>query len=200
MSTNLSESDAFTANVQVPEDSDSAGLQFLLTAFQALANRTKFLNTRGPLVAERTFVISPFAAKWSSGWTPSDTSLLATTNSATLRLPLDFLPSGSVLKRVRALVTPGAPGVQTMTMDLYTRTVSFTGPSAGSNTGIELGVASSSNSLQVLTTSLLSETINRVGGKNYAVHLTACSSAGSNNDTLWGFQIVADVPAAGGVF
>lgn len=197
MPENLTDADTFTDPVAVPTGGDSQTAASAKTPWQALANRTRYLYARGPLVAERTFVISPFAAKWSSGWTLSDTKLIATSNSATLRLPIDFLPSGSVLKRVRALVTPGAG---TMTMDVYTRTIDFAGPGAGTNASVELAITSSGTTLQVMTTSLLSETIARTTGKNYGIHLTANASAGASNDTLYGFQIVADVPAAGGVF
>lgn len=195
MPANLTDANAFTTPVQVPAGSDPRALTYLLTAFQALANRTHYLNKLANDVTERTFVVSPFAATWDSGWTLSGSSTLtATSNSAFLTLPLDFLPNGAVLKRVRALVTPGA---NTMSMNIYSRTLDFVTPGSGSNTSIELGITSSGTALQVLTTSALSETIARGSGKNHFAYLTANSGAGASNDTLFGFQIVADLAGNG---
>lgn len=194
MPANLTDSNAFTTPVQVPTDSDDAGLTYLLTAFQALANRTHFLNKLANDVTERTFVVSPHQAQFTTGWTRSNTSLTSTTNNAPLYLHLDFLPNGAVLKRVRVLVTPGA---NTMSMDIRSRTLDFVTPGSGSDIGIELGTTTSGTALQVLTSTLLSETIDRSGGKNYVTVITANSSAGSSNDTLWGFQIVADLVGIG---
>ena len=44
MPANLTDVNAFTTPVQVPVGGDAAGLTYLLTAFQALANRTNYLN------------------------------------------------------------------------------------------------------------------------------------------------------------
>lgn len=44
MPNNLTDVNAFTSPVVVPAGSDDAGLTYLLTAFQALANRTHYLN------------------------------------------------------------------------------------------------------------------------------------------------------------
>lgn len=44
MPNNLTDVNAFTSPVQVPAGSDPRGLTYLLTAFQALANRTHYLN------------------------------------------------------------------------------------------------------------------------------------------------------------
>ena len=194
MPANLTDVDAFTSPVQVPAGSDDAGLVYLLTAFQALANRTHYLNERQNTVTSRTFTVSPFQSVWASGWTLASTSLTGTANSAVLRLPLDFLPNGSVLKKVEALVTPGA---NTMSMDVYTRTLDFTTPGSGSDTAVETAITSSGTTLQVLASSTLTETIDRSGGKHYAVQLTANSGAGASNDTLWGFQITAELAGIG---
>lgn len=193
MPNNLTDVNAFTSPIVVPAGSDDAGLTYLLTAFQALANRTEYLRQRVAVVTERTFVVSPHRAQFDSGWTRGPVAAVSTSNSAVVYLDLDFLPDGAVLKRVRALVTPGA---NTMSMDLRTRTLDFVTPDKGSNTGIELGITSSGTSLQVITTTALTETIDRLGGKFYSVTLTANSGAGASNDTLWGFQIVADFAGA----
>lgn len=196
MPNNLTDVNAFTSPVQVPAGSDDAGLTYLLTAFQALANRTHYLNKLANDVTERTFVVSPWQCVWNTGWTPAESSLLGTTNSAELRMALDFLPNGAVLKRIRALVTPGA---NTMDLVLSKRTLTFTGtPASGSNTNVFIG-ASSGTSLQVIDADLTSvpETIDRVGGTHYSLQLTANSGAGASNDTLWGFQIVADLVGIG---
>jgi hypothetical protein len=166
---------------------------YLLTAIQALANRTHYLNKLANDVTERTFTVSPFAASYSSGWTVSGSTLLGTSNNAELRLHLDFLPNGAVLKRVRALVTPGA---NVMGMALRYRTNDFITPGT-SDTGVETGIASSGTSLQVMTTSLLSETIARASGNNHVAYISANSGAGASNDTLWGFQVVADLTGIG---
>lgn len=194
MPANLTDVDAFTAPVQVPAGSDPAGLQYLLTAFHALANRTHYLANRTTVVTERTFVISPHAMQFASGWSRGDTTVTSTSNSAVGRLPLDFLPTGSVIKRVRALVTPGA---NTMSMDFRTRTLDFVTPGSGTDAGIELGIASSGTLLQVMTTTLLSETVARDSGKNYFITLTANSTGAGSPDTLFGFQIVADLAGNG---
>lgn len=194
MPANLTDANAFTSPVQVPAGSDPRALTYLLTAFQALANRTHYLNKLANDVTERTFVVSPHQAQFTTGWTRGNTSLTSTSNSAVLYLNLDFLPNGAVLKRVRALVTPGA---NTMNMDIRNRTLDFTTPGSGTDTGVELGLVTSGTALQVLTTTALSETINRVSGKNYVAILTANSGAAGANDTLWGFQIVADLVGIG---
>ena len=194
MPANITDVNAFTSPVQVPSGSDPAGLTYILTAAQALANRTHYLNKQISDVTERTFVVSPHQAQFTAGWTRGNSSLTSTANSALLYLNLDFLPNGSVLKRVRALVTPGA---NTMSMDIRSRTLDFTTPGSGTDVGVELAITSSGTAIQVMTTALLSETIDRVGGKNYVAKLTANSGAGASNDTLWGFQIVADLVGIG---
>ena len=196
MPANLTDVDAYTTPVQVPVGSDPRGLTYLLTAFQALANRTHYLANRTTVVAERTFVVSPWQCSWNAGWTPSASSLLSTSNAATLRMSLDFLPTGSVLKRMRVLVTPGAG---TMDFVLSRRTLTFTGtPSAGSDVSVFVG-ASSGTSLQAIDVDLtgFEETMDRTAGKHYSIQLTANASAGASNDTLWGFQIVADIAGIG---
>ena len=162
MPANLTDTDAFTSPVQVPAGSDPRALTYLLTAFQALANRTHYLNKLANDVTERTFVVSPHQAQFTTGWTRGNTSLTSTSNSAVGRLPLDF-------------TTPGS----------------------GTDIVVELGLVTSGTALQVLTTTALSETINRVSGKNYVAILTANSGAAGANDTLWGFQIVADLVGIG---
>lgn len=198
MPNNLTDVNAFTTPVQVPAGSDPRALTYLLTAFQALANRTHYLNKLANDVTERTFVVSPHQAQFqlsnAPSWTRGNSSLTSAANSSPLYLNLDFLPNGAVLKRVRALVTPGA---NTMTMDVRSRTLDFVTPGSGSDTGVELAITSSGTTLQVLTTSLLSETINRSGGKSYSVVVTSNSAGLSSPDTLWGFQIVADLVGIG---
>lgn len=194
MPTNITDVNAFTTPVQAPAGSDDADLTYVLTALQALANRTHYLNKLANDVTERTFVVSPHQAKMTTGWTRGNTSLTSVANNAPLYLDLDFLPNGAVLKHVRALVTPGA---NTMGMEVRNRTLDFITPGSGSDIGVELGITTSGTALQVLTTSLLSETINRSGGKNYVAVITANSGAGASNDTLWGFQIVADLTGIG---
>lgn len=195
MPANLTDANAFTSPVQVPAGSDPRALTYLLTAFQALANRTHYLNKLANDVTERTFVVSPHQAQFTGGWSRGNLSLDSTANDAALYLHLDFLPHGSVLKRVRALVNPGSSN--TMSMDIRYRVLDFAGPSEGTDTGVELGLVTSGTAVQALTTTLLSETIDRVGGKNYVAVITASSSGGSSPDTLWGFQIVADLVGIG---
>lgn len=194
MPANLTDVDTYTTPVQVPAGSDAAGLTYLLTAFQALANRTNYLAQRTVVINERTFVVSPHRAQFVSGWTRGNNALTSTSNSAALYLPLDFLPTGSVIKRVRALVTPGA---NTMGMELRSRTLDFTTPADGGDVAIETGLVTSGTTLQVLTTTALSETVNHTAGKHYVAVVTANSGAGASNDTLFGFQIVADLVGNG---
>lgn len=194
MPANITDVNAFTTPVQVPAGSDAAGLTYLLTGFQALADRTHYLNKLANDVTERTFVVSPHQAQFTTGWTRGNTSLTSVTNNAPLYLHLDFLPNGAVLKRVRALVTPGA---NTVGMEVRNRTLDFITPGSGSDIAVETGIASSGTTLQVIGTAALSETINRSGGKNYVAVVTANSGAGASNDTLWGFQIVADLVGIG---
>jgi len=189
MPANLTDVDTYTTPVQVPAGSDPRALTYLLTAFQALANRTHFLALRTVVVVERTFVVSPHRAQFTTGWTRSNNTLTSTSNNAPLYLPLDFLPTGSVIKRVKALVTPGA---NTMGLELRSRTLDFTTPGSGSDILIET-VTTSGTSLQVLTTTPQSETVNHTSGKHYVAVVTANSGAGASNDTLFGFQIVADL-------
>lgn len=196
MPANITDVDAFTTPVVVPVGSDAAGLTYITPAYQALANRTHYLNKLANDVTTRTFVVSPWECTWTSGWTPSASSLLSTTNSAELRMSLDFLPNGALLRRIRVLVTPGA---NTMDVTLSKRTLTFTGsPSAGSNTNVFIG-ASSGTALQAIDIDLtgLEETIDRAGGTHFSLQLTANSGAGASNDTLWGFQIVADLVGIG---
>lgn len=194
MPANLTDVDTYTTPVQVPSGSDDAGLTYLLTAFQALANRTNYLAQRTVVINERTFVVSPHRAQFqlsgAPSWTRGNSSLASAANSSPLYLPLDWLPTGSVIKRVRALVTPGA---NTMTLDVRSRTLDFTTPGSGSDTGIELGITSSGTTLQVLTTTALSETVDHTSGKHYVAVVTSNSAGLSSPDTLWGFQIVADL-------
>lgn len=195
MPNNLTDVNAFTTPVQVPAGSDDAGLTYLLTAFQALANRTNYLNKLANDVTERTFVVSPHIATYVSGWYPGGTGVMeCTANSSDITVALDFLPHGSVLKRVRALVTPGA---NTMGMQIRSRELDFTTPGSGSNTAIETGLVSSGTALQVISSSLLSETIDRTSGKIYRVIVTSNSNASVSTDQLFGFQIVADLVGIG---
>ena len=194
MPANLTDVNAYTTPVQVPAGSDPRALTYLLTAFQALANRTHYLNKLANDVTERTFVVSPHAAQFTSGWARANTTLTSTSNGAVLYLPLDFLPTGAVLKRVRALLTPGA---NTMGMGVLSRTLDFVTPGSGTETAVETGLATSGTTLQVLTTALLSETISRTSGKHYIAVVNANSGAGASNDTLFGFQIVADLAGNG---
>src|SRR4051812_45304297 len=46
MPTNVTESEAFTANVPVPDDTEDANHAGLLAMVQPLTNRTKFINAR----------------------------------------------------------------------------------------------------------------------------------------------------------
>ena len=198
MPANLTDADTYTTPIQVPAGSDAAGLTYLLTAFQGLANRTNYLAARTVAITERTFVVSPHRAQLpesnAPSWTRGNSSLTSAANSSPLYLPLDFLPTGSVIKRVRALVTPGA---NTMSMDIRSRTLDFITPGSGSDVGVELGLTTSGTTLQVLTTTLLSETVNHTTGKSYVAVITSNSAGLSSPDTLWGFQIVADLVGNG---
>ena len=195
MPANITDADSFTSPVVVPLSSEAAALGPLVDAYQALANRTRYLYNIVANPGTLAFTVSPFAGTWTTGWTPSDTSLLATSNSAVQKLALDFLPDGAVLKYVRALVTPGA---NTMSWSIAHRTIAFGTPDAGSNTVIETG-STSGTSLQVIETTVMTETIAKSSGKFYEFTLTANSAAGGSNDTLWGWQIEAVLAGSGAI-
>mgnify|MGYP003521142577 CR=1 FL=1 len=195
MPANLTDANAFTSPVQVPAGSDPRALTYLLTAFQALANRTHYLNERVATMADRSFVVSPFSGVWEEGWTPAESSLLGTMNNAEWRMALDFLPTGSILKRVQVLVTPGA---NTMDLVLSRRTLAFGTPGAGSDVPV-FTATSSGTSIQVMDADLtpFPETIDRTSGKHYSLQIRANSGAGASNDTLWGVLITASLAGNG---
>ena len=195
MPANITDVDAFTSPIVVPLASEAAELGPLVTAYQSLANRTRYLYNIVVEPVTIAFSVSPFAGTWETGWTIGNTVLQGTSDSAIQELPLDFLPDGAVLKRVRALVTPGA---NTMSLGLRTRTMDFATPAAGSNTVVET-VTTSGTAIQVLTTSELTETIDRAAGKYYSARLTANSAAGSSLDILYGWQIEAILAGSGAI-
>ena len=92
MPANITDADSFTSPVVVPLSSEAAALGPLVDAYQALANRTRYLYNIVANPGTLAFTVSPFAGTWTTGWTPSDTSLLATSNSAVQKLALDFCP------------------------------------------------------------------------------------------------------------
>ena len=112
---NLTESSTFTANVSVPEDNvDLRTAASVETAFQALADRTKYLRefVDAQTPASRTKYVPLHGA-----WTSSTFALAAgdmpvatatdTGATALVRVPLGrYLPTGATITLVRCLVNP----------------------------------------------------------------------------------------------
>lgn len=128
------ETSEFIFPVQVPAGTDPAGLQYLLTAFQNLVNRTNFLKGRAdlalsrlgevdpneewvytdaaglPAVRGRVTVIHAFNGMVLSGTATSEAGggLIIQSNYAKVVFDLSgFLPDGAMVNGVRALVKPG---------------------------------------------------------------------------------------------
>lgn len=68
MAHNLTESEAYTANVSIPDDGDARNAASVESAYQALANRTKYLKAKvDPMLMHARFGISAVSPGVASG-------------------------------------------------------------------------------------------------------------------------------------
>lgn len=123
MPTNLTDVDAFTSPVAIPTDGDTRNAASVLPAFQALADRTRYLNNLvNPSGVARTIVLSPMAlANANGGWGPDALGSLTNAEALTAggKLTLDLgrlLPTGCQTTSIEAMVTPKVARVGTARM------------------------------------------------------------------------------------
>lgn len=199
---NLTESATYTANVSVPEDNvDLRTAASVETAFQALANRTKYIKDRivsdewvYPTGKTRTTTIFPADASQYGTWTLTPSAILISGSSAYARLDLNlapYLPDGATVTRVRALVDPGAArsGANRMTLALYERIFGFASPSVPASTQKFIAYDDTTAALQSIDSGTISVAVSRNSGQALLLWLACGNDANANPDAVYGFEI-----------
>lgn len=193
MAINLTETDTYTANVLVPEAGDGRTAASVVTPFQALTDRVKYLYTRliklAGFYSDGTFHLGLWsgvatAAAWNylaTAWVSAgDTSYVIVTIGA------DTLPHGATLTGFTVRVNPGVARATTgnrMQFEVYRINSSGTWALVGGT------YDDGTTNAQTVTKSGMTEVIDR-NTYSYALRVTSGNDGGTNLDTFNAAAIV----------
>lgn len=194
MPKNLTDGTAFAASIQIPVDSDPAGLQYLETGFQGLADRTNYLKKYNEDSTAYTWTKSPLDFRIVNGWTygtygNGHHGKLVSAAASDVALMDIFVPGGITLTKVYALVLPG--GASGMSFVLTHRLPDFSTPADPDPTAFSSN-ASSGATLQVLDATV-------TGGRTVDTDeiVTLRVTSAQAGDEVRAIQIVASITGEG---
>lgn len=176
MPANLTDANAFTSPVQVPAGSDPRALTYLLTAFQALANRTNYLNKLLTDVVARRVVFALPTTVDGFELTGNDAVWSAGGSGSTASFDLATLPDGATVTAVRFLVVPSGSGIMTGLLTARTGR-NFTTPNAGTSATVATStLAGPGTSVTVIALTGLTAAVDKTNGKSLIAVLTSADT------------------------
>lgn len=200
MAHNLTETDAYTANVSVPDAADARTAASVETPFQALTNRAKYLYTRltrlSGFYADGTFQLGIMdGVSKATSWEFIDdcSRWYSLANSLYVAVPIcaDVLPHNATLTGFSVRVEPGAARATTgnrMQFEVYKI------DSSGTFTIIGTGTYDDGTAVvQTVSKTGLTEVINR-NTHTYALMVKSGNTGAANTDDFYAAAITRTLP------
>lgn len=209
MSTILTETPTFDADVTVPDGGDARIASSVRGAFQKLTNRTAHLKDTPEITGEyrydgaktRTQLLNlalgaTFNADGTPGWKlthlgGSPLRWASISDLGCVRFPID-LPHGATLTQVRAIVNPGDAGSGNVVMTLKKNSGADFGAATPPSTSTLETVSSSGTAAQTLTMTVSPTVVAGNDAETYYLDVFANNDGETASDLLTAIEITYD--------